>query len=251
MSQFCPGQWGWVNLKADRDRDESSRMLSGEALCWDECCPGQIWVKLNAVWDSAESSWMLSVTALSRAECCPGQRWVELNAVRDRDESSWTAECCPGQRGVVLNAVRTLRERLRNFQISRVKLSYFLVFLGVRGASSKQLKQVSIVGRNNTDNFVIYSTLSGVNCRTYWYFGLFSAFQVLIAEYFGILRTLSGINCGQFWYFPLVNENNLTRIRTEYFLHRALPLYNFTTWTNIYCTKVIIIIFFLQKSNYS
>ena len=32
------------------------------------------------------------------------------------------------------------RERLRNFQISRVKLSSFLLFLGVRGASSKTIK---------------------------------------------------------------------------------------------------------------
>ena len=39
------------------------------------------------------------------------------------------------------------RERLRNFQISRVELSSFLLFLGVRDVSSKQLKQVSIVGR--------------------------------------------------------------------------------------------------------
>ena len=32
------------------------------------------------------------------------------------------------------------RERLRNFQISRVELSSFLLFLGVRGASSKTIK---------------------------------------------------------------------------------------------------------------
>ena len=38
------------------------------------------------------------------------------------------------------------REQLRNFQISRSELSSFLLFLGVRDVSSKQLKQVSIVG---------------------------------------------------------------------------------------------------------
>ena len=39
------------------------------------------------------------------------------------------------------------REQLRNFQIFRSELSSFLLFLGVRDVSSKQLKQVSIVGR--------------------------------------------------------------------------------------------------------
>ena len=41
------------------------------------------------------------------------------------------------------------RERLRNFQISRVELSSFLLFLGVRGASSKTIK----TGLNCWQNF--------------------------------------------------------------------------------------------------
>ena len=59
------------------------------------------------------------------------------------------------------------------------------------------------------DNFVIYSTFSGVNCGQFWYFGTLSEFQVIIAENYCIFKTLSCVYCGQFWYFgtiPLEKE---------------------------------------------
>ena len=74
-------------------------------------------------------------------------------------------------------------EQLRNFQISRSELSSFLLFLGVRDVSSKQLKQVSIVGNityqsirnSHKSNFFV----SSVNC---FYFSKVENFTIYVCR---------------------------------------------------------------------
>ena len=61
------------------------------------------------------------------------------------------------------------------------------------------------------DVFVICSTLSGVNCGQFWYFGTISGVNCWQFGYFGTpsdvncgkllyFGTLSGVNCETFWY---------------------------------------------------
>ena len=58
------------------------------------------------------------------------------------------------------------------------------------------------------DHFVIYSTLSGVNCGQVWYFCTLPAFQVLLADNFGILGHFQALFVDKFWYFgPILLEN--------------------------------------------
>ena len=89
----------------------------------------------------------------------------------------------------------------------------------------------------NMDNFVIYGTLSGVNCAIFWVFRL--------------TFNPSGVTCGQFWYFlghfqALIAEKfgifhwkiitNLTRIWMSFSWTGLYCSTNFTTWATD-CSK--------------